>query len=189
MTLSAENKNKLKDIKSILYGMDIDYEHDNIDLELDKIKTGIPLIDRHHQELLKLVIALFRMLDSRRLDEKKFKTLIKDLMVYSLEHFAYEEKLMQDAGYPDIEKHRHQHNNFNLKLDGFLRELNEQTELYDYAVRMNLWLVEWYSAEILHSDQKMAFFLQRKKSRMYAAAGGIGICLAAILLILIYRKT
>jgi hemerythrin len=189
MTLSAENKNKLKDIKSILYGMEIDYERGNIDHGLDKIKTDIPLIDLHHQQLLELVIALFRMLDSSKLDENKLKSLLEELIVYSLEHFAYEEKLMQEAGYPDIDKHRHQHNNFNLKLDGFLRELRAKVELYDYAIRLNLWLVEWYSAEILHNDRKMALFLQRKKSRMYAAAGGIGICLVAILLILIYRKS
>ena len=188
MTLSAENKNKLKDIKSILYGMNIDYERDNIDLELDKIKTDIPLIDRHHQELLEQVITIFKMLDSKMLDEKKLKTVIEYLIVYSLEHFAYEEKLMQDAEYPDIDKHKQQHNNFNLKLDCFLKELSAKVELYDYAIRLNLWLVEWYSTEILHNDRKMALFLQRKKRKMYAAAGGIGICMVVILLILIYRK-
>jgi len=189
MTLSAENKNKLKDIKSMLYGMEIDYERGNIDHGLDKIKTDIPLIDLHHQELLELVIALFRMLDSSKLDENKLKSQLEELIVYSLEHFAYEEKLMQEAGYPDIDKHRHQHNNFNLKLNDFLSELNAQVELYDYAVRLNLWLVEWYSAEILHNDRKMALFLKRRKSKMYAAAGGIGICLVVILLVLINKIT
>ena len=188
MTLSAENQNKLKDIKSILYGMEIDYERGNIDHGLDKIKTDIPLIDLHHQELLELVITIFKMLDSSKLNENKLKSLLEDLIVYSLEHFAYEEKLMQDAEYPDINKHKHQHNNFNLKLNCFLSELNAKVELYDYAIRLNLWLVEWYSAEILHNDQKMALFLKRKRIKLYAVAGGLGICLVVILLILIYRK-
>ncbi len=189
MTLSAENQNKLKDIKSILYGMEIDYERGNIDHGLDKIKTDIPLIDLHHKELLELVITIFKMLDSSKLNENKLKSLLEDLIVYSLEHFAYEEKLMQDAEYPDINKHKHQHNNFNLKLNCFLSELNAKVELYDYAIRLNLWLVEWYSSEILHNDRKMALFLKRKRIKLYAVAGGIGICLVAILLIFIYRKT
>ena len=96
---------------------------------------------------------------------------------------------MQDAEYPDINNHKHQHNNFNLKLDDFLSELSTKVELYDYAIRLNLWLVEWYSAEILNTDRKMALFLKRKRIKLYAVAGGIGICMVVVLLILICIKT
>jgi len=176
MTLSMVNENKMKDIKSILQGLDIAYPSGNMDYELEKIKTGIPLIDKHHKILLELVLSIFQMLESKTLYEEKLKAVIEDLIVYSLEHFIHEEKLMQKANYPDFHKHKHRHDNFNTRLNQLAAELNGLVELYDYAVRLNLWLVEWYYAELRHDDMRMSAFLKRKKRNkllIYSVVGGI----------------
>jgi hemerythrin len=113
-------------------------------------------LDRQHQEL-------FRMLNDLH-DAMKEGTgaqaapgILKNLVQYVLEHFACEEALMAQAGYPDLARHKAEHD----KLTDELAQILQDFESGKVALSMKLlqFLRTWLQDHILGCDKKYAPFL------------------------------
>jgi hemerythrin-like metal-binding protein len=75
------------------------------------LETGNEMIDDQHRSLFALASALQEAIESETADEETAADCVWQLTDYVVEHFADEEQLMTEVGYPGIGPHRslHQH--------------------------------------------------------------------------------
>jgi hemerythrin-like metal-binding protein len=123
----------------------------------ESFDTGIDEIDAQHQRFVELLNELGAGLPQNGENrELELKTL-DALRAYGEVHFALEERILEDCGYPDLATHRAQHNAYRKRV-GELRLLLDMghpgigREIYDF---MNRWLRN----HILYSDKQCLPFL------------------------------
>ncbi|MBU0482296.1 MAG: bacteriohemerythrin [Proteobacteria bacterium] len=124
----------------------------------DNYNIGIKLIDEQHRELVTMVSKLQKALST---DAERSQTgeTIKFLVDYTRTHFADEESLMNQIGYPDLEQHRRIHK----KLIGDITEILIRLKKGKSFNAMELidFLTEWLMHHITQEDKKIGRFLER----------------------------
>ncbi len=94
---------------------------------------------------------------------------IRNLQEYTAKHFALEEGLLRQYGYPGVEEHSHSHamerEKFDLMLNKHLQGEEIGQELLDF-------LRDWLFHHILNSDREYAPFLVVKMKRNHHTIGG-----------------
>jgi hemerythrin len=107
-------------------------------------------IDEQHQHLVEIVNKLDEA-HRRGKGSRVMGEILNDLMGYTQEHFAFEEKVMEEAGYPQLKLHQSQHRQLIQKL--------EKVQ-YDYSARglrvtkeMREFLKYWLTQHILKDDK------------------------------------
>lgn len=124
------------------------------------LETGNTLIDTQHQELIARVNKLVESLETGKEKNVAVQTL-DFLLDYTEYHFAAEEKLQEEAGYPEYAAHKLLHEGF-VKAVEELREMLEEeegpTDTFVAAVNKNV--VEWLKNHIQISDKKVADFVK-----------------------------
>ncbi len=79
----------------------------------DRYSVGVKVIDEQHQSLVKIANELFKGCTQGEEEAKAyFGTAIKQAVDYVRYHFATEEKLLMEAGYPDFPAHKKKHETF-----------------------------------------------------------------------------
>ena len=74
----------------------------------DQYSVGIAAIDSQHQKLVAFINGLHAAMLSGQGSTVLGKTL-DGLVGYTVTHFAFEEKLLRDSAYPELEAHRAEH--------------------------------------------------------------------------------
>jgi len=69
-----------------------------------ELDTGIDIIDSQHKRIVEYINALHETQES--LDRAKVGDIINELVDYTVSHFAFEESLMENAGYPFLAPHQ-----------------------------------------------------------------------------------
>ncbi|MDP1983469.1 MAG: bacteriohemerythrin [Sulfuritalea sp.] len=116
--------------------------------------------DRHIDEQHKILIDTINQLASAevRNDRPLLAMIIDELVNYTVYHFEYEERLIEAAGYPDLERHRHTHR-------GFVKWVGDLREEFTYHRRRRLddrilgFLRDWLSEHILGEDQRYSPYI------------------------------
>jgi len=83
----------------------------------DDLNTDIQVIDSQHKRIVEYINALDDIKESH--DRKEVERILGELVDYTLSHFAFEESLMQDAGYPFINGHKMVHELFVKRVGDF----------------------------------------------------------------------
>ncbi len=113
-------------------------------------QTGVPLVDEQHQHLVEIINkfeeALQRGKGSRQMNE-----ILKDLVGYTQEHFAAEERLMLEAEYPQFALHQSQHRQLLQKLERYQFEFNGMGRRI--TAEMHEFLTYWLITHILRDDK------------------------------------
>ena len=123
--------------------------------------TGIPLIDRQHEEYADLVDRLFELAMRGNVARE---TLFRErcaVMKYAIEHFDAEEQLMRAEKYPAYENHRAKHAIFRDWTDTWSSDFEGEVDLDEYTMSLSRWLIEWFCDQVQTDDLKMAVFLKR----------------------------
>lgn len=88
-----------------------------------EFETGVALVDEQHRNLVEIINrfedALQKGKGSRQANE-----ILNELMGYTQEHFATEERLMAEAGYPQLKLHQSQHRQLLQKVERFQFDFN-----------------------------------------------------------------
>lgn len=122
----------------------------------DDMSVGDTHIDEQHQILIDTINQLASAEGQN--DRALVAMIIDELVSYAAFHFEYEEKLMEDCCYPDIEAHRKVH-------QGFVRWVSGVREEFIYHRRMKFgerilnYLVDWLRDHILGDDQSYRPYL------------------------------
>lgn len=125
----------------------------------DEYSVGIESIDNDHKKLLSLINNL--QTSSLYYTGEDFdKQALDELLEYTKFHFAREEKLMEDNGYPDFQSHRRQHKHMTEHVVKMVKEYQDDSE--KTVEDLLNFLKDWLINHINGSDKEYSGFLREK---------------------------
>lgn len=124
----------------------------------DKYSLHIAEIDRQHQRLFALFNELYDAMQQGHGSEviEKVLTSVVDYCAY---HFAFEEKLLHEAGFKEEAAHRAEHGKLTEQAKTLARRLKESGSDTTVAIATLQFLGDWLARHILVSDKSFAPFL------------------------------
>ncbi|BDG03900.1 bacteriohemerythrin [Anaeromyxobacter oryzae] len=121
------------------------------------LAVGIEEIDAQHQELFRRADRFVASLDAS--SRQDVGIVLSYLRLYCVTHFGAEEAWMREAGYPDYEAHKAEH-------DGFVEELLEMSAEHErrkgpglQPMRVGGFIRSWLENHVSGTDRKLARFL------------------------------
>lgn len=129
----------------------------------DKFSTDIVSIDRQHQELIYLSQNLLEILSSDDASVDAIQATFKDLVDHALDHFAYEERIMRNIGYPDLSEHLVEHDDLRKEVGKIAEEVMNGQGMDDLKGLVSLIQV-WVLRHIVSSDSKIRDFMRREEA-------------------------
>jgi hemerythrin len=131
--------------------------------ELDPVLlTGVDEIDAQHRELFDRVGALLDASRHRRSREEVIRVL-EFLGRYAVEHFAAEERTMEQAGYPKLEGHRAEHRQLVKELEILRHELKSEGPGPLFVIRVGNRVTGWLREHIYRTDRVLAEWLRAQR--------------------------
>jgi hemerythrin len=125
----------------------------------DNLNTGIQVIDRQHRRIVDYINRLY---ESHKNGSSKEETgnVIDELIDYTLTHFAFEETMLEDVDYAELDAHKVFHDQFIQQV----RELRQRFEEHEPAsIELNNLMVAWLFNHILHEDAAYVSAVVSKK--------------------------
>lgn len=122
--------------------------------------VGDQTIDEQHRKLLSICSHIDHIKQDgtpQFLDQ--FYEELNGLIVYAEEHFKFEEDLFESKGFPDTEKHKHEHDEYFKQVSKILFDAqNGKIELEE----LKTFILGWWIDHILNSDMKYKPYLEKK---------------------------
>lgn len=126
-----------------------------------KYSVNVKRIDEQHQVLFTIINQLTEMLSTHDYDFNNMYDIVSKLDDYIVEHFRFEEQLMLVEGYPLMEEHVREHNQFRYDLGKFnIFDVKQPKEFMEEALQ---YLMKWLSEHIMKTDIKLGEFINQTK--------------------------
>jgi hemerythrin len=122
-------------------------------------KVNIASIDDQHQNLFRMAEELCTTMAAGQGKTVVSRTLDR-LVQYTVTHFSYEERLMRQYGYPDLEAHQEQHAALTKQVLAFQADF--EAGHVAMTVQLLHFLKDWLQQHIANSDQKYAPYMKSK---------------------------
>ena len=122
---------------------------------------GIEVIDHQHAEWLSIVEEFRAVGAMELLNPAGFEAAehaLEKLVGYSERHFATEERLMAEHGYPGVEGHIQSHREFSSSLTRMLAEIKQHKHSMA-PLKLNLLAAIWLFEHITRDDKKFGQFV------------------------------
>lgn len=128
-------------------------EYKIFDFDEDNLKLGIAQIDEQHKHLVDMTNDLHAIL-CKKLEkgwQKEILLVLVEMVKYSKNHFAYEEKIMKTIHYNRFDAHKQRH-------DAFVNLASEKLENFeDLTVNdargLLVFLRDWLKSHIAYEDR------------------------------------
>jgi hemerythrin len=121
--------------------------------------SDVPEIDQQHRELVNLVSRLNDVLKKGESRETIYK-IIDDVIAYTRFHFANEERLMAEYGYPEIETHVNMHKQLvNEALQ--LKKKLDHVGVSEFLDWFNHWPFANILAHIQYADNQIKEYISQ----------------------------
>jgi len=121
--------------------------------------VGVGVLDSQHKHLVEIINKLEEAI-SKAKGQRVMNGILDELIGYTQEHFAFEERLMKEAGYADLEAHQRRHRRLIQKIERFQYvHINEHKRV---TVDVREFLRTWLTDHILKEDR--AYVPALKKS-------------------------
>ena len=105
----------------------------------DDFATGIHIIDAQHKRIVEYINQLDDVRESH--DRHQLMEVLINLIDYTLSHFAFEESLMEEAGYDAASIHKNTHDAFRNKIGQLRKQFESGVDIADELSRLlNTWL-------------------------------------------------
>ncbi|MBF0310102.1 MAG: hemerythrin family protein [Magnetococcales bacterium] len=124
----------------------------------DEFSVGIDRLDKDHRDL----IAISRELLDLPLEKRSLAMvahIVDKLVTYTTNHFAREEAIMLEYGYPSREAHFREHLHLIRKIVDFQYDLNLGSS-HMIGMRVAMFLNRWLIQHILMHDKRYSVFFQ-----------------------------
>lgn len=127
----------------------------------DSYNLDVPGIDSQHQQLVVIANELYDLANGdRETYDKRIDAALKKLVDYTDYHLKFEEDFLRSKGYPQIDFHKMQHDQFISQVNAQVRKLEEPRQedglaLYDY-------LLKWLLNHIAKSDKAWSLHVLSK---------------------------
>jgi hemerythrin-like metal-binding protein len=116
----------------------------------ETFSVGVESIDAQHRRLFEIAARLDEAL-ARHRSQRVMKPIMAELIAYVGEHFAFEEMMMEQAGYPDLDRHRAQHRRLLRKVEHFRNELCR--EHHRVGPDVSRFLQSWLVHHVIEDDK------------------------------------
>ena len=126
----------------------------------DELNTGIEVIDHQHQRIVEMINHLHVV--RHGLEPMAVSEVIDELIDYTLSHFAFEEELMEEAGYPFCAAHKRVHEVFGKRVSDYRIRFQAGEDIADELRAM---LARWLFNHIRGDDQAYAETVKRHLDR------------------------
>jgi len=128
----------------------------------DSFSVNIGVIDMQHKKLVSMVNELHQaMVEGSGKD--KLGQILSDLINYTRDHFATEERLMQMHAYPDFLAHKSEHERLTEKVMDLQRRFRSNEA--GLSIEVMEFLRDWLVKHIMGCDKKYSPFLNAKGVR------------------------
>ena len=130
----------------------------------DNLVTGNETIDTQHKELIDRIQNFVTACQNGESKVKAIK-MLDYLDEYTDFHFKEEEKLQEESGYPEREKHYEKHEEFRKtiqELYEYLQEYEGPTDRFSELVQKNV--IDWLFGHIKTYDRSVAKFIFMKQN-------------------------
>ncbi len=128
----------------------------------DDYSVQVREIDEQHKKLISLIN---RLADAMKVGKGRdvLETVLTEMVDYTVYHFEMEEKLFQQHGYPDYEKHKQIHTAFASKA----QELKSAFDAGNTKISVDVMLIlsNWLNNHILEEDKRYGPYLNGKGVR------------------------
>ena len=105
----------------------------------DDLNTGIEVIDHQHMRIVEMINHLH--MAEKNLERAAVAEVVDELVDYTLSHFAFEEALMEEAGYPFSHAHKRVHEIFSKRVQEYrLRFQAGENVTHELRAMLARWL-------------------------------------------------
>lgn len=132
-----------------------------------ELEIGIQVIDGQHRRIVDYINDLHEA--EKSADKDVIDRVFMDLIDYTYSHFAFEESLMDEAGYDALSIHKNTHLAFRERVDA-LKARHENGE--PVAGELTELLQTWLLRHIMNDDTTYAPMVKQKMPRIESQDGG-----------------
>ncbi|MGH2271304.1 bacteriohemerythrin [Anaerohalosphaeraceae bacterium U12dextr] len=117
----------------------------------DSFSVGVPAMDIQHKQLVAMVNQLYEAMRTSKGDAV-VQTILPSLVQYTKTHFNSEEKLMHEAGYPDIAAHQALHHKLAMQVGDLMDKIKsgKMVPTVSVATFLKDWLVNHIQGQDKH---------------------------------------
>ena len=126
----------------------------------DELNLGISKIDDQHRQLVD-IINEFGEASQKGKGSRVMNKILNELVGYTQEHFADEERLLAEADYPQLKQHQAQHRQLLQKIERFQFDFNQGGKRITSKVEE--FLTYWLTNHILGDDKIYATYMKKEK--------------------------
>jgi len=135
---------------------------DRIRITWDRnLETGNGEIDGQHRELFHRIDRLLAASREKRSREEVAQTLTF-LGDYVVQHFAAEERMMDETAYPELEAHRAEHARFVQEFGILYREFKAEGPSTLFIIRVGNRVTGWLREHIYRTDRSFVEHLRQR---------------------------
>ena len=114
----------------------------------DDLNTGVEVIDRQHMRIVEMLNHLH--VAQKSMERMAVAEVIDELVDYTMSHFAFEEELMEEAGYPFCAAHKRVHEVFTRRVSEYRLRFQAGEDVVDELKSM---LARWLFNHIRNDDK------------------------------------
>lgn len=122
----------------------------------DDLNTGIDVIDAQHQRIVEMINRLH--VTNKNMERMAVAEVVDELVDYTLSHFAFEEELMEEAGYPFSAAHKRVHEVFSKRVGEYRLRYEAGEDIVD---ELRSLLSRWLFNHIRSDDKAYAESVKR----------------------------
>ena len=126
----------------------------------DDLNTGGEVIDRQHMRIVEMLNHLH--VTQKSMQRVAVGEVIDELIDYTLSHFAFEEELMEEAGYPFCAAHKRVHEVFTKRVAEYRMRFSAGEDVTDELKNM---LSRWLFNHIRSDDRAYADSVKQHLNR------------------------
>jgi len=131
------------------------------------LNTNIHVIDEQHKKIVDYINDIHHVQETH--DRNELGEVIAELVDYTISHFAYEEALMEKAGYPFIEPHKKVHQLFVGKVNTYVERFEAGEDVTKELLNM---LQKWLINHIKNEDGDYVDLVFAVQDKLHHAAKG-----------------
>lgn len=129
-----------------------------------KYSIGVPEMDAQHARWIDLIENFRTAASGHLLEPQGFDAAchaLEQLLDYTKQHFASEEKFIAEHGYPGLEQHRKHHRELEGDVARLLAEIHAHKSRAT-PLKLNLLITIWLMEHIMSEDMEYARFVRAK---------------------------
>lgn len=129
----------------------------------DDLDTGIAVIDGQHRRIVDMINQLHEVQQSG--EQAGIGQVINELVDYTSSHFAFEESMLEEAGYVFTKAHKRVHEVFIKRVSDYQVRFNQGEDIAD---ELKALLGRWLFGHIRNDDQNYVVAVTENLRRLSA---------------------